>query len=149
MLDFIEDIVNDNIVSRFDEGQYMFRFKGNELQHEIQMLSKVVTEVTNTSYLDEARAELGKDPLPDGKGQVILNQHWVNYTGQLQSQKNADRAFNYQKQRDKKADAREQENASVSDSINPSVEEDPSQQTDIMQNGKPRSTQSSKQRNKK
>lgn len=146
LLDFIEDLVNDNIVSKFGEGEYLFRFTGNELQHEIQMLNKVVTEVTNTSYLDEGRALLGKDPLPDKKGEVILNQHWVNYSGQLQSQKNADRAFNYQKAQDKKADKKE-ENA------NPANSEVPAdvQQTDnsIMQNGQPRETQSSKQRNKK
>lgn len=146
LLDFIEDIVNDNIVSKFSEGEYLFRFTGNELQHEIQMLNKVVTEVTNTSYLDEGRALLGKDPLPDGKGEVVLNQHWVNYSGQLQSQKNADRAFNYQKLQDKRAAEKEQKIADTADDV--TAEQDP-QENSIMQNGQPRSSQSSKQRNKK
>lgn len=149
LLDFIEDIINDNIVSRFGEGQYLFRFKGNELAREIQQLNKSVLEVSNTSTVDEVREDLGLDPLPDGKGQVILNQHWVNYSGQLQAQKNADRAFNYAKQQDKLNRAEAKENSSEQPSEPQNNGDASPVDNEVMQNGQPRSSQSSKQRNKK
>lgn len=140
ILDFLEDIVNDNIVSRFGDGKYQFRFKGNEISREIQLLNKYALEVTNTSPLNEVRAEMGKEPIPGGD--ALLNQHHVNRLGQIQAQENADRAFKYQKEQDKK---QEKAAAQVSDSV---PKEPDTTDTEVMQNGQPKSSQSSKQRNK-
>lgn len=137
LLDFIEDIINDNIVSTFASGEYIFRFKGNEIARELQLLNKYSTEVQYTSPLNEVRQELGKDPIPGGD--VLLNQHFVNRLAQIQNQKNVDRNFNYQKSRDKIAD--KQKEAS-------NLSEKEQEDSGIMQNGLPRSTQSDKQKNK-
>lgn len=82
MLDFIEDVVNDNIVSRFGNGKYMFRFKGNELSRELQQLEKAKLQVQTSRTVNEVRHDQGLDPILGGD--VILSQFHINRIGQLQ-----------------------------------------------------------------
>lgn len=144
LLDFISDVVNDNVVSRFGEGKYQFRFRGNEIAREIQLLNKYALEVTNVSPLNEVRAEMGKDPI-DG-GDALLNQHFINRIGQIQAQANADRTFEYQKKQDMKAEKLAKQQANVSPDA--PADDAPGDAVDVMQNGQPKESQSSKQRNK-
>lgn len=141
LLDFIEDIVNDNIVSRFNDGKYIFKFKGNELAREIQLLQKYQLEVTTTSPLNEVRKDIGKDPVIGGDS--LLNQHYINRLAQIQAQENFEKNFKYQEKQDKlKQKQADSANAQV-----PS-EDNLGQETEVMQNGQPKATQSEKQRNK-
>lgn len=83
LLDFIEDIINDNIVNRFGDGKYIFRFKGSEVAKEIQLLDKVIKEVSNTHLLNEGRKELGMGPVK--AGDAVLNQFYINRLGQIEN----------------------------------------------------------------
>ncbi len=82
LLDFIEDIINDNIVSRFADGKYMFRFKGNELAMELQQLEKDKGLVETYMTINEVRKGHNLDPVLGGD--VVLSQFHINRMGQLQ-----------------------------------------------------------------
>lgn len=125
LLDFIEDIINDNIVSKFSDGKYIFRFKGSEVAKEIQQLDKVIKEITNITLVNEGRKALGYGPVK--AGDVILNQNYINRLGQIENLGSGD---------------------PTSNNSNPSGTTDDNS-NDIMKNGQPRSEQSAKQRNKK
>lgn len=82
LLDFIEDIINDNIVSRFSNGKYMFRFQGNELSMELQQLEKDKTLVQTYMTVNEVRKDHHLEPVLGGD--VVLSQFHINRLGQLQ-----------------------------------------------------------------
>lgn len=124
LLDFIEDVINDNIVSKFADGKYIFRFKGSEVAKEIQQLDKVIKEVTNVTLVNEGRESLGYSPVK--AGDIILNQNYINRLAQIENAGSGD---------------------PNSKNSNPSSNKD--NPDEIMKNGQPRSEQSTKQRNKK
>lgn len=82
LLDFIEDIINDNIVSRFGNGKYLFRFKGNELSLELQQLEKDKNLVESYLTVNEVRKSHNLDPVLGGD--IVLSQFHINRLGQLQ-----------------------------------------------------------------
>ena len=81
ILDFIEDVVNLNIVSKFYGGKFIFRFKGDGIAKEMQLLDKVNKEVTTYLTVNESRSKLGLAPIEGGD--ALLNQFYIARVGQL------------------------------------------------------------------
>lgn len=84
LLDFIEDIINDNIVSRFSDGKYLFRFTGNSLAIELQQLERDTKLVQSYLTVNELRAQHHLKPILGGD--VVLSQFYINRMGQLADQ---------------------------------------------------------------
>ena len=81
LLGFIEDIVNRNIMPYKNKGKYMFRFKGDGLDREIQMLDKEIKEVSVWKTVNELRIEKGKEAI-DG-GDIVLSAFFIQSLGQI------------------------------------------------------------------
>lgn len=75
LLRFIEDVVNENIVSRFD-GDYVFNFVGLDTQSESEKAELATKQVKAFKTINEVRKEHGLEPLEDGD--VILDPSYMN-----------------------------------------------------------------------
>lgn len=80
LLKFMERQINKMIVDQIDP-RYRFRFVGFDSESEEQARNRWKDEVQNIKTIDEVRAELGLDPLPDGQGKIIMS---PTFTGKLQ-----------------------------------------------------------------
>lgn len=56
---------------------FILEFTGLDFESENDRIEKVVKKVGSFLSVDEGRAEFGLDPRPDGDGDVILNQVWL------------------------------------------------------------------------
>lgn len=123
LLDFIEDIINFNIVNKFYGDRFMFRFKGDDLSKRQQEIAIIKEEISTYKGLNEVRTEHGLPELPILDGQDIpLNPVLIQRLGQIQSQANSDRDFEYQKQQDAKQEKLEAKQSSNPDSPNAGTE---------------------------
>ena len=104
LLDFIEDIINFNIMPNFYGGKFIFRFRGDDLKKRQQELAVIKDELATYKGLNEVRAEKGLGPVAIIGDDIPLNPILIQRLGQLQAQENADRDFAYQEKRDKIAD---------------------------------------------
>lgn len=90
LLEFIEDVINLNIMPRFYDGKYIFRFKGDGVAREMQLINKIKEEVTTYKTLNEVRAENGLPPIEAGdlplNAIAIQRQGQINQEAQLQIQ---------------------------------------------------------------
>lgn len=82
LLKFIERQINKMIVSQMD-NRYVFKFVGLEVETEAEFRNKWKDEVQNIKTIDEVRADLNLPPLPEGKGEFILN---PTFTSKLQQE---------------------------------------------------------------
>ena len=98
LLDFIEDVINFNILNKFDDGAYIFRFKGDDLNRKKQELDIAEQELKTYKGLNELRASKGLPPIQGLDMDIPMNPVLIQRLGQLQAQENADRDFELQKQ---------------------------------------------------
>ena len=98
LLDFIEDIINFNIMDKFYDGKYMFRFKGDDLSRRQQELDIVERELKTFKGLNEIRAEQGLPKIDALEFDIPMNPVLIQRLGQQQAQENADRDFEFNKE---------------------------------------------------
>lgn len=108
LLDFIEDIINFNIMPLFNDGKFIFRFKGSDVNRRQQELAIIKGELETYKGLNEVRAERGLPAIKSLGEDMPMNPVLIQRMAQVQSQQNADRDFAYKKQRDKIADKQAQ-----------------------------------------
>ena len=78
LADHIVDNINRHLI--WDLAPDLeFSFTGLDAKAESRERDRRKDEVTNWKFIDEIRAEQDEDPLPDGKGQMIMNAAWVSY----------------------------------------------------------------------
>ncbi len=68
---------------------FILEFTGLDFESENDRIEKIVKKVGSIITVDEGRAELNYDPMPDGKGEIIENQVWLQAT---QAQQQAETA---------------------------------------------------------
>ena len=112
LLDFIEDIINFNIMDKFYDGKYMFRFKGDDLSRRQQELDIVERELKTFKGLNEIRAEQGLPKIDALEFDIPMNPVLIQRLGQQQAQENADRDFEFNKEQADRAYAETQKKAS-------------------------------------
>jgi hypothetical protein len=56
---------------------FVLEFTGLNFESENDRIEKISKKVEKVMMVDEGRAELGMDPMPNGEGKVILNQVWL------------------------------------------------------------------------
>lgn len=76
LLKFYQKLINKWIVSRLDP-RFEFEFVGVDSTDEDTELDRDIKEVTNLKTIDEIRKKRGDEPLPDGKGNIILNSFYM------------------------------------------------------------------------
>lgn len=90
ILEFIEDIINSNLMPNFYGGKYVFRFKGDGISREMQLINKIKEEVTTYKTLNEVRIENGLPPIEVGdlplNAIAIQRQGQINQEAQLKIQ---------------------------------------------------------------
>lgn len=112
LLDFIEDIINFNIMDKFYDGKYMFRFKGDDLSRRQQELDIVERELKTFKGLNEIRAEQGLPKIDALEFDIPMNPVLIQRLGQQQAQENADRDFEFNKEQADRAYAETQKKVS-------------------------------------
>lgn len=85
LLHFIEDIVNSNIMPHLKGGKYLFKFVGDSIEREQQVLDLEGKKVANFMTFNELRKQHGLDPIEGGD--AIANQFFINSLGQVQALK--------------------------------------------------------------
>lgn len=98
LLDFIEDIINFNIMDKFYDGKYMFRFKGDDLSRRQQELDIIERELKTFKGLNEIRLSQGLPRIDALDYDIPMNPVLIQRLGQQQAQVNADRDFEFNKQ---------------------------------------------------
>ena len=83
ILTFIADIMNQNIMPHFYGGKYIFRFRGDNLSKEMQLLEKEKLESETSVTVNEIRKRKGLSPIAGGD--VIMSAHFVQNMGRLDS----------------------------------------------------------------
>lgn len=78
LLDFIADCINQYIVYPINEN-FEFAFCGLDAMTRDDVASLNMKRGKVFMTVDELRAEEDKPPLPDGKGEVILDPTWLQY----------------------------------------------------------------------
>lgn len=78
-----EAVINNEIFPYMGFGDYSFRFLWTSSFQDRKSLAAIhqVYLQMNTLMLDEVRQEIGKPPLPDGKGAMTLAEHLALYGG--------------------------------------------------------------------
>lgn len=94
LLEFIESTINQNIISEFS-NKYRFQFVGGDSSAEMQKIRILAEKTEFVMTINEAREELGLDPIPGGD--VPANGIIIQRLGQLIQEENSD----YQKQQDR------------------------------------------------
>jgi len=72
LIEHIEDTINEHIVWEL-EPDFEFAFTGFDAKAEDKEREARMLEVTKVKTVDEIRAEMDEDPLPDGLGEIILD----------------------------------------------------------------------------
>lgn len=93
LLRFIEDLVNDEILSKIDIGdRYCFRIVGLDADTQSQEVERNKTEIQTFRTVDEVRADHGLEGLgEEGGGHLILDSNyvqWLSQFGKIESEKN-------------------------------------------------------------
>ena len=116
LMDFIEDIINFNILNKFYDGKFILRFKGDDLGRRQQELAIIKDELSTYRGLNEIRQENGLAPIALLEGNDLpLNPVLIQRLGQIQAQANADRDFEFNKAK-YEADMQEAQNNPDTDS---------------------------------
>ena len=83
LLRFLQKAINKAIISPINPD-LEFGFVGLDTASPDELSSRMQKQVQSIMYVDEARAELDKPPLPNGRGQCILNATWLQYNQGLE-----------------------------------------------------------------
>jgi hypothetical protein len=78
LLRFLAKTINQNILWPINES-FVFEFVGLDAQTRDEMLDRAKKRVTTLWTVDELRAEQDLEPLPDGKGEVILDPTYLQH----------------------------------------------------------------------
>lgn len=89
ILQFIEDVMNKNIMPRLGGGKYLFRFTGDSIDRELQQVELLLKELESFKTLNEARKERGLEPVEGGD--IILSAFHIQRIGQLYQKEQMDR----------------------------------------------------------
>lgn len=81
LLQFLADVINNNILSRKYNGDFILRFRGDSTSKEMQELGKVKAQVESIYTLNEVRAQYNLPPLENGNSP--LNAIAVQVQGQI------------------------------------------------------------------
>lgn len=84
LLDFFADIFNTNILWPINEN-FEFAFVGLDAKTSDEVVELNTKRVKTYRTVDELRAEDDLPPLPDGKGEVILDPTWLQYAQMQQA----------------------------------------------------------------
>lgn len=76
LMEFIEDQINRHLIWDLNPD-FEFAFTGLNAKEEKEQRDGWIQEGKSYKMVDEVRAELDMAPLPDGKGQVILDSVWL------------------------------------------------------------------------
>jgi hypothetical protein len=79
MLRFLADIINQFIIWPINES-FEFEFVGLDARSPEQAADLAIKQVKAIKTVDEIRAEDDLPPLPDGKGEVILDPTWLQFS---------------------------------------------------------------------
>lgn len=80
ILDFIEDIVNVNIMTKFYDGKYIFHFKGDDLSSELRQLEVLKQKLSTYMTVNEVRAQHNLEPIRGGD--TLLDGPFIQAVGQ-------------------------------------------------------------------
>lgn len=86
LLDFIEDIINFNIMPHFYDGKYLFRFKGDDISTELRQLEVWEKKLDTFMTVNEVRSANNLPNIPTGD--TLLSGAYVQASGQWQAQQN-------------------------------------------------------------
>lgn len=100
LLQFLSDVINNNILSRMYDGKFTLRFRGDSTSKEMQELGKVKAQVESIYTLNEVRAQYNLPPLENGDSP--LNPIAVQIQGQINQVKQLE-----QERKEAKAQARQ------------------------------------------
>lgn len=89
LLDHITDSINQHIIWEI-APDLEFAFTGFDAKAEEKERERRDKEVTRWKTVDEVRAEIDLDPLPDGQGEVILDPTWLQFTQGKQAMEQGD-----------------------------------------------------------
>lgn len=81
LIRFLSGIINRHIIWPINES-FEFEFVGLDSMTREQWTDVNVKRVANFRTIDEIRAEDDYPPLPDGKGEMLMNPTWVQYASQ-------------------------------------------------------------------
>jgi hypothetical protein len=76
LLSHIEDHINTHMIFELNPD-FEFAFTGYDAKAEAQEMDSLIQKTTAFMLIDEARAELDMDPLPDDLGQIIRDPNWM------------------------------------------------------------------------
>jgi hypothetical protein len=85
LLDYIQNIINNNILPRWNPEyakKYHFEFVGLDAETRQQEVDRLEKETRVWKTVNEARIEMGKEPLEDGN--IVLNAIYSQYLAQKQ-----------------------------------------------------------------
>lgn len=78
LMEHIQDCLNTHLIWEMNPD-FEFVFSGIDADSQDREIDRLLKEVGSIRMVDEARAELDYDPLPDGLGQVVNNPTWLQY----------------------------------------------------------------------
>ena len=78
LIEHIEDTINEHIIWEL-EPDFEFAFTGFDAKAEDKEREARMLEVTKVKTVDEIRAEMDEDPLPDGLGEIILDPTFLQW----------------------------------------------------------------------
>lgn len=90
LLDYVENIINNHILTYWDKdlaSKYKFKFVGFDAESRKSEQERLQKETTVWKTLNEARVEMGKQPIEGGD--IVLNATFTQYLAQKQQQAQA------------------------------------------------------------
>lgn len=80
LLDFIEDIINFNIMPHFYDGNFLFHFKGDDITSDLRQLEVTQKQLSTYMTVNEVRKQHNLDPIEGGD--TLLDGSFVQAVGQ-------------------------------------------------------------------
>lgn len=96
IMNFLEDVINRNIMPYLEGGKYSFRFVGDSTEAELKSLEILSKETEVYKTINEARAEKGLDPIEGGD--IIMQAIHVQRLGQIFQQEQLERQMQMEQQ---------------------------------------------------
>lgn len=96
IMNFLEDVINRNIMPYLEGGKYAFRFVGDSTEAELKSLEILSKETEVYKTINEARAEKGLDPIEGGD--IIMQAIHVQRLGQIFQQEQLERQMQMEQQ---------------------------------------------------
>lgn len=96
IMNFLEDVINRNIMPYLEGGKYSFRFVGDSTEAELKSLEILSKETEVYKTINEARAEKGLEPIEGGD--IIMQAIHVQRLGQIFQQEQLERQMQMEQQ---------------------------------------------------